>query len=133
MNNEKQQSIFEKMGGNYIKVGDYYAPDFGQFDDDEDETDDRPLGKYGRMRETYLKEHHKPLYNHLLLSGELHSHLRDVNEEAVNMVDRLLIQYKASQGVTEDLKATNQFEWVGKMNNIVAQIEEIVSSQILYL
>ena len=56
MSNEKEQSIFEKMGGKYIKVGDYYVPDFGQFDDDEEETDDRPLGKFGMLRETYLKE-----------------------------------------------------------------------------
>ncbi len=132
MSNEKEQSIFEKMGGKYIKVGDYYVPDFGQFDDDEDETDNRPLGKYGMMREAYLKEHHKPLYNHLLLSGELDSHLCDVNEEAQNLLDRLLPQYKAIQGVTEDLKATNQFEWVGRVNNIVAQIEEIIFSDIVY-
>ncbi len=132
MNNEKEQSLFEKMGGKYIKVGDYYVPDFGQFDDDEEETDNRPLGKYGMIRETYLKEQHKPLYNHLLLSGELHSHLRDVNEEAVNMLDRLLPQYKEIQGVTEDLKATNQFEWVGRVNNVVAQIEEIIFSDIVY-
>lgn len=113
MSNEKEQSVFEKLGGKYIKVGDYYVLDFGQFDDDEDETDDRLLGKYGMMRKTYLKGHHNPLYNHLLLSGKLHTHLCDVNEEAVNMLDRLFIQYKASQGVTEDMKATNQFEWVG--------------------
>ncbi|MGB4984494.1 MAG: TnpV protein [Erysipelotrichaceae bacterium] len=130
-NNE--QSIFEKMDGKYIKVGDYYVPDFGQFDVDDEETDDRPLGKYGMMRETYLKEHHKPLYSHLLLSGELHSHLRDVNEEAQNLLDGLLPQYKARQGVTENLKATNQLEWIGCLNNIIAQIEEIISSQILYL
>ncbi|MFI3213798.1 MAG: TnpV protein [Eubacteriales bacterium] len=133
MSNEKEQSIFEKMGGKYIKVGDYYVPDFGQFDDDEEETDNRSLGKYGMMRETYLKEHHKPLYNHLLLSGELHSHLRDVNEEAVNMLDRLLPQYKARQGVTEELKATNQLEWIGCVNNIVAQIEEIINNEIMYV
>lgn len=132
MSNEKEQSIFEKMGGKYIKAGDYYVPDFGQFEDDEDETDNRLLGKYGMMRETYLKEHHKPLYNHLLLSGELYSHLSDVNEEAQNLLDRLLPQYKEIQGVTEDLKATNQFEWVSKTNNIVAQIEEIIFTDIVY-
>ena len=75
MSNGKEQSIFEKMGGKYNKVGDYYVPDFGQFDVDEEETDNRPLGKCGTMRETYLKEHRKPLYKHLLLSGELHARL----------------------------------------------------------
>lgn len=131
MNNDKEQSIFEEMGGKYIKVGDYYVPDFGQFDDNE-ETDDRPLGKYGMMRETYLKEYHKPLYNHLLLSGELHSHLRDVNEQAQNLLDTLMPQYKVRQGVTEELKATQQLEWVGRMNNIVSQIEEITFADIVY-
>ena len=126
------QSIFEKMGGKYIKVGDYYVPDFGQFDEDTEPVDDRPLGKYGMLRETYLKENRSPLYNHLLLSGELHSHLRDVNEEAQNLLDRLLPQYKAKQGVTEELKADNQLEWVGRVNNIIAQIEEIIFADIVY-
>lgn len=83
------QSIFEKMGGKYIKVGDYYVPDFGQFDEDTEPVDDRPLGKYGMLRESYLKEHRKPLYNHLLLSGELHSHLRDIQEQSQQLLDRL--------------------------------------------
>ncbi|WP_249030197.1 TnpV protein [Tannockella kyphosi] len=127
-----EQSIFEKMGGTYIKVGDYYVPNLGQFDDKE-ETDDRPLGKYGMIRETFLKEHRKPLYNHLLLSGELHSHLRDVNEQSQYLLDTLLPQYKANQGVTEELKASKQLLWVGMVNNILAQIEEIIYSEIVYV
>ena len=128
----KEQTIFEKMGGKYIKVGDYYLPDFGQFDDEEEETDNRPLGKYGMLRESYLKEHRKHYYNRLLFSGELHSHLRDVQEQAQNLLDRLLPQYKASQGVTEELKSTRQLEWVGRMNSIIAQIEEIIFADIVY-
>ncbi|WP_317854389.1 TnpV protein [Chakrabartyella piscis] len=127
-----EQSIFEKMGGTYIKVGDYYVPNLGQFEDEE-ETDDRPLGKYGMLRRTYLEEHRKPLYNHLLLSGELHSHLRDVNEQAQQMIDTLLPQYKAKQCVTEELKAREQLLWVGMVNNIIAQIEEIIFSEIVYV
>ena len=126
------QSIFEKMGGKYIKVGDYYLPDFGQFDEDEEEVDDRPLGKFGMLRESYLKEHRKHYYNRLLFSGELNSHLRDVNEQAQSLLDRLLPQYKVSQGVTEELKATNQLEWVGRVNNIIVQIEEIIFADIVY-
>ena len=70
------------------------------------------------MRETYLKEHRSPLYNHLLLRGKQHSHLRDVHEEAQNLLDRLIPRYKAIQGETEELKSQDQMLWVGKMNNI---------------
>lgn len=125
------QSIFGKMGGTYIKVGDYYVPDLGQFND-EKETDDRPIGKYGMLRRTYLEEHHKPLFNHLLLSGELHSHLRDVQEQSQNLIDTLLPPYKAKQGVTEELKMSDQLLWVGRVNNIIAQIEEIIFTEIIY-
>lgn len=126
------QSIFEKMGGKYIKVGDYYVPDLGQFEEDTEPVDERVMGKYGSLRRTFLEDYHKPLYNQLLLSGTLHTHLKDVNEEAQNLLDRLLPQYKARQGVTEELKATNQLEWIGRVNNIIAQIEEIIYSEIVY-
>lgn len=127
-----EQSLFEKMGGTYIKIGDYSGPDLGQFDDDQ-ETDVRPLGKYGMLRETYLKHHRKATYNHLLLSGKLPSHLRDVEEQAQTMLDTLTPQYMEKQGVTEQLKATNQLEWVGRMNNIKAQIEEFIYDEIVYV
>ena len=126
------KSLFEQMGGKYIKIGDYYLPDLDQFDDEE-EANDMPLGKYGMLRETFLKEHHKPLYNHLLLSGELQTHLKDVQEQAQQLLDTLMPQYKEKQGITEELKATDQMEWVGRMNNIVAQIEEIIFSEIVYI
>jgi hypothetical protein len=126
------QTIFEKLGGTYTKVGDYYVPDLGQFDEDEI-IDDRPLGKYGMLRESYLKERRQTLYNHLLLSGELPTHLRDVQEQSQHLMDTLMPQYKEKQGVTETLKATDQMEWVGRINNIVAQVEEIIFSKIIYV
>lgn len=131
--NQMEQSIFEKLGGTYIKVGDYYVPNLGQFNENKSDTDDRPLGKYGMLYETFLKEHRTPLYHHLLLNGTLHSHLRDVNEQSQYLLDTLLPQYKEKQGVTEELKATNQLEWVGRVNNIIAQIEEIIFTEIIYL
>ena len=124
------QSIFEKMGGTYTKVGDYYIPNLIIGNDEE--IDDRPIGKYGMLREIYLKEHRHALYNHLLLSGKLPSHLRDVQEQAQDLLDRLIPQYKAKQGVTEELKANHQLLWVQKMNGIVAQIEEFIFSEIVY-
>ena len=127
------QSIFEKMGGKYIKVGDYYVPDFGQFEEDTEPVDERVIGKYGSLRRTFLEEHRPVIYTKLLYSFELDTHLKDVGEQAQNLLDKLLPQYKARQGVTEELKATNQLEWVGRVNNIIAQIEEIIYSEIVYV
>lgn len=125
------ETIFEKCGGTYVKVGDYYVPNLGQFD--EAEIENVAITKYGMMRETYLKEHRETLYNHLLLKCELHSHLRDVEEQSQLLIDKLLPQYKAKQGVTEELKSKDQLLWVGKMNNIMAQIEEIIFEEIIYV
>ena len=127
------ESIFEKMGGKYIKVGDYYVPDFGQFEKNTEPVDERVIGKYGSLRRTFLEEHRPATYTKLLYSFELDTHLKDVNEQAQNLLDKLLPQYKARQGVTEELKATNQLEWVGRVNNIIAQIEEIIYSEIVYV
>ena len=127
------QSIFEKMGGKYIKVGDYYVPDFGQFEADTEPVDERVIGKYGSLRRTFLEEHRPATYTKLLYSFELDTHLKDVNEQAQNLLDKLIPQYKARQGVTEELKASNQLEWVGRVNNIIAQIEEIIYSEIVYV
>ncbi len=85
------------------------------------------------LRETYLKEHRNPLYQHLLLSGELQTHLHDVDKQARHLLDTLLPQYKEKQGVTEELKTTEQLLWVGMVNNIIAQIEEIIFSEIIYV
>ena len=126
------QTIFEQLGGKYIKVGDYYVPDLGQFDEDTEPVDERPIGKYGSLRRTFLEEHRPAIYIKLLYSFELDKHLKDVDEHAQNLLDKLLPQYKAKQGVTEELKATNQLEWVGRVNNIIAQIEEIIFAEIVY-
>ena len=127
------QTIFEQLGGKYIKVGDYYVPDLGQFEEDTEPVDERVIGKYGSLRRTFLEEHRPTIYTKLLYSFELDTHLKDVNEQAQNLLDKLLPQYKARQGVTEELKATNQLEWVGRVNNIIAQIEEIIYSEIVYV
>lgn len=128
-----EKSISEKMGGKYIKVGDYYVPNLGQFDKVTEPTDKRPLGKYSMLRETYLKGHRHAMYNHLILSGELYSHLLNVQEQAQDLLDRLIPQYKQRQGVTEELKSQDQLLWIRKINNIIAQIEEIIYSEIVYV
>ena len=124
------QTIFEKLGGTYIKVCDYYIPDLKLAD--EVYPDNMPLGKYGLLRESYLKEHKSALYNHLLLTGKLRSHLHDVEQQAQQLLDTMVPQMMKLENVTEKLKATNQLEWVARMNNIKARIEEIIFSEIVY-
>ena len=90
-----------------------------------------PIGKYGILRKSYLKEHRKGLYLELILAGKLNEHLHQVDEECNQMMDRLMEQMKEKQGVTGELKMQNQMEWVGKMNNIRACAEEIVVKEIV--
>ena len=90
------------------------------------------IGRYGRMRAEYLKEHHRALYLELLLSGEFNEYLHQTDEECYQMMERLVEQMKASEGVTEELKRTQQMEWVQRCNNIHNRAEEIVLHDIIY-
>ena len=90
-----------------------------------------PIGKYGILRKSYLKEHRKGLYLELILAGKLNEHLHQVDEECNQMMDRLVEQMKEKQGVTGELKMQNQMEWVGKMNNIRACAEEMILKEIV--
>jgi len=113
----------------YHRCGDYLLPDLTI--PDESVT----LGKYGRMRKTYLKEHkeHKPiLYNTLLLSGKLTEHLMSIQEQAQQMEEQIITQMAKAQGVTEKLKQTNMMTWVGMMNNIKNSARETVLNELIY-
>lgn len=112
----------------YTKIGDHYYPDLYLPQTD----DDRPLGKYGILRKTYLKQHHPIMYDRLLLAGELDTHLRDINEQATEQVDRMIADMAAREGVDEELKANDQMRWVGLMNNFKAAAEEVVLREIVY-
>ena len=90
------------------------------------------IGRYGRMRAEYLKEHHRALYMELLLSGKLNEYLYQTDEEYHQMMEQLVEQMKAKQGVTEQLKSENQMQWVGMMNNIRNCAEEVVLRDIVY-
>ena len=90
------------------------------------------IGRYGRMRAEYLKEHHRALYLELLLSGEFNEYLHQTDEECYQMMERLVEQMKASEGVTEELKCTRQMEWVQRCNNIHNRAEEIVLYEMIY-
>ena len=110
----------------YIKCRDYFIPDIAL-----SEVKTKPLGKYGRLRITYLKEHRHALNNYLVLSEELFPYLNEADKQAQHLLDTMLPQMEKQQGITEELKATNQLEWVGRVNNIVAQIEEIIFTNIV--
>ena len=97
----------------YTRQGDYYLPDLRL-----PEQDNRPIGIWGQRRRRYLKEHHKILYYNLLTSCKLHDHLADINEEAEEMLNRLVKQMAEKEGVTEQLKADDQMLWVKRMNCI---------------
>ena len=96
----------------YIRVGDYSIPDL------ELPQESRPIGRWGRVRREYLREHKPIQYNCLLLSGELWSYLADLNEQVQDKLERMIDQMKAAEGVTEKLKAADPMAWVGAMNNI---------------
>ena len=91
------------------------------------------IGRYGRMRAEYLKENHRALYLELLLDGNLNEYLHQMDEECYQMMERLVEQMKAKQGVTEQLKSENQMQWVGMMNNIRQCAEEVVLRDIVYV
>ena len=90
------------------------------------------IGRYGRMRAEYMKEYHRALYLELLLDGNLNEYLHQTDEECYQMMERLVEQMKAKQGVTEQLKSENPMEWVGMMNNIRHCAEEVVLKELVY-
>ena len=122
-----EQSLYEKLGGSYIKVGDYLLPNLTI-----DESEQQPIGKYGRMRKRYLKEHRPVLYTNLLLSGDLFQHLEEIEKTCEERMELLSQQMAKQEGVTEMLKAVDQMEWVRRMNSINNRAEEIVLSELIY-
>ena len=92
----------------------------------------RPIGKYGRMHREYLREAHPARLNTLTLTGELWTYLADLNEQAQERLDTIMMQMKAADGVTEELKRTHQMEWVQRCNNIHNRAEEIILQEMIY-
>ena len=111
----------------YMLHGDYYLPDLVL--NEEEPT----YGKYGMLRKQFLKEHRSARYQYLLLTGKLNEHLNQTNQEAREQVETLMEQMTEKQGVTEELKAQDQMEWVRLMNNIKASAEEIVLKNMIYV
>ena len=122
-----QKSIFEQMDGTYTQVGDYFIPNLVI-----SETAQSPLGKYGRMRKRYLKEYRPVLYTNLLTTGKLDQHLAEIDRSCEERRELLISQMAKREGVTETLKASNQMEWVRRMNSIRNRAEEIVLHELVY-
>lgn len=126
MEKEKLEKRIHDNGIDYILVGDYYIPDLRL------PEESRPVGRWGRMRMNYLKEYRRGWYTSLLLTGKLWMYLADLDEQAEERLERIILQMKAAEGVTEELKARNQLEWVGKMNSICNRAQEIVCTELIY-
>ena len=111
----------------YSRCGDYLIPNIVL-----PEGEQRPIGKFGRMRKRYLKEHRPVMYSNLLLSGRLFQHLSEIDQTCLNRIELITQQLKVQEGVTEKLKADDQMEWVRRMNSIQNRAEEIVLSELVF-
>lgn len=120
-----EKSIFEKMGETYRQEGDYLLPNLTTLES-------VPVGIWGRWRRRYLREHRQSLYTALLLNGTLDAHLADIDRQAEEMFSQLVKQLADTEGVTEQLKAEYQMEWVGRMNNIRNRAAETVNAELIF-
>ena len=125
MNKLKPRIHDETSGLDYVFAGDYYIPAI-----ELPEDDDRPIGKWGRMHRAYLEEANPLLLNHLILTGELHTYLADLNEQAQERYRHIVRQMMEAEGMTEGLKRQSQWEWGKAMNSITDRVEEIIKSEI---
>ena len=111
----------------YIHSGDYFIPNLVL------PEESRSTGKWGRIHRDYLREHKPIQYNCLLLSGKLWTYLADLNEQAQDRLERMIDQMKATEGITEALKASDPMAWVQRMNNICARAEAIIREELIFV
>jgi hypothetical protein len=123
----KKHYTDEKTGISYTLHGDVYLPDLVY-----SEHKYPPLGKYGMLRQTYLKEYHKPLYSRMLMNDTLWPHLSEVDQQAHDMMDTIVERMKQERGITEQLKADDWWRWVQEMGNIRNAAEEFILREIVY-
>ena len=119
------KTIFEEMGGTYSEMNGYLIPDLIT-------TDTACLGKWGRMRKRYLKEHRPVLYSNLLTGGKLYRHMTEIDQVCEERMDLLTRQMAKQEGVNEALKAADQMEWVRRMNSIRKRAEEIILHELIF-
>lgn len=116
----------ERTGITYRRVGEVYLPNLISLDTN------YPIGIWGQRHKDYLLENHRLFYYNLLTTGKLNSYLHDIDVSAKEMYERLIKQMAEQEGVTEQLKAQNQMEWVGRMNNIANRAREIINNELIY-
>ena len=121
------KSLFEEMGGIYRQGGDYFIPNLILPDDS-----DYQIGKYGRLRRNYLKEHRKILYTNYVVEGTLFKHLAEIDQACNERIEIIVSAMSEQEGVTEALKAADQMEWVRRKNNIRNRAEEIILTELVY-
>ena len=121
------KSLFEEMGVTYRQEGDYLIPNLSL-----PEEPEYQIGKYGRMRRSYLKEHRPVLYANLLTSGTLHRHLAEIDQACNERMEIIVSDMAKQEGVTEALKAADQMEWVRRMNSIRSHVEEIILQELVF-
>lgn len=118
------KSTFEQMGGTYRKEGDYYIPNLII-------PESPVLGIWGQRRRRFLKEHRNPIYTGMMLAGTLSDHLTKTDHSAEELFTRLCRQMAEAEQINEELKASNQMVWVGRMNNIRSRATEIVNKELI--
>ena len=122
------KTIFEEMGGTYVRQGDYFVPCLTL----PTEKENKPIGVWGQRHKRDLREHKRATYTTLLTSGKLNSYLADIDGQAEEMFFRLVEQMAEREGITEQLKEDNQTGWIAWMNNIRSRAAEIVNANLIY-
>lgn len=124
MENVMKQTIYEQLGGTYREENGNLVPDV-------ELPKQKPIGKYGRMHLDYLKQHRRGRYSALLGEGRLNAYLTDVDEQAHELLTSLTVELAKAQGIDEQLKATDQMQWVQAMNNVRSSAEETVMRELI--
>ena len=125
---ELNKQIHDDSNGlDYVLAGDYYIPDLKL------PEESRPIGRWGRLHRTFLKEHCPGRYNELLLSGTLWTYLADLNDQAADRLACIISQMQAAEGITEELKSRDPLAWVQAMNSIQSRAEEIIFSEMVFV
>ena len=128
MEDTTMKSLFEQMGGTYHEENGYLIPNLILPDEEQVE-----IGVWGQRHLRFIKQYHKVRYTNLLTSGKLNGYLANIDKQAEDMFLRLVKQMAEREGVTEQLKADNQMEWVARMNNIRSRATEIVNAEVIFV
>lgn len=116
----------QENGIDYVLVGDYYVPEMKL------PEEKRTIGHYGRLHREYLRQVKPMVFNELILSGQLWSYLADLNEQVTERRNVMMKQFMEKEGVTEELKKQNRYEWVRRMNGIRSRVDEIIMKEMVY-